>query len=66
MTKSGGIYFWRVGQVGGSFYVTRIGKIRTRTVAHRAADAAYVIGLSLMGFCLGYGGAWAADVIFFQ
>jgi hypothetical protein len=25
-----------------------------------------VIGLSLMGFCLGYGGAWAADVIFFQ
>ena len=61
MTKSGGIYFWRVGQVGGAFYATRIGKKQARTVAHRAADAAYVIGLSLMGFCLTYGGLWVAS-----
>jgi len=66
MTKSGGIYFWRVGQVGGSFYVTRVGKMQTRTVAHRAADVAFVVSMGLMGFCITYGGLWAADVIFFQ
>lgn len=66
MNKSGGIYFWRVGQVGGSFYVTRIGKANARTITHRAADVAYVIGLALMAFGLGYGGAWAADMLFFQ
>ncbi|MFN7882440.1 MAG: hypothetical protein ACK5PF_05430 [bacterium] len=66
MTKGGGIYFWRVGQVGGSFYVTRIGKMQARTVAHRAADVAFIVGMGLMGFCLTYGSLLAAEAIFFQ
>lgn len=66
MTKSGGIYFWRVGQAGGSFYVTRIGKAQARTVARRAADVAFVVSMGLMGFCVTYGGLWAAEALFFQ
>lgn len=64
MTKSGGIYFWRVGQVGGSFYVTRVGKMRARTVAHRAADVALTIGFCLMAFGTGWSAAWATSVLF--
>jgi hypothetical protein len=64
MTKSGGIYFWRVGQVGGSFYVTRAGKAQARTVAHRAMDVALTIAICLMAFGTGWSVAWAENVLF--
>ncbi len=63
MTKSGGIYFWRVGPVGGSFYITRTGKVQARTVAHRAMDVALMIAFCLMAFGTGWGAAWATSVV---
>ncbi len=64
MTKSGGIYFWRVGQVGGSFYVTRAGKAQARTVTHRAMDVALYTAFCLMAFSTGWSIAWAESVLF--
>ena len=56
MKKSGGIYFWRVGGVGGSFYVTR----ETRPKLERVMTASLYTGLILAAGAIGYYGTLGA------
>jgi hypothetical protein len=59
MKKTGGIYFWQVGGIGGSFYVTRA----ARPKVERMVNASLYVGTVILGFAVGwhgYGVAMAA------
>jgi hypothetical protein len=59
MKKTGGIYFWRVGGIGGSFYVTRAARPKLERVMTASLNAGLILAAGAIGY-YGTMGALAA------
>ncbi len=56
MKKTGGIYFWQVGGIGGSFYVTRAARPKVERMKRVSLYACMILAAGAFG----YFGTWGA------